>query len=108
MGQMPDKPVKWTHGKLNRWQLLYLSLCAVLALSNGIVGYVAITTSQETHEVQCSAKIALEESIDGSEEFLEHPEKFPQFNEPAVIKLTKAKVESEQARLDALADADCD
>lgn len=104
---MPDKPVKWMHGKLNRWQVLYLSLCLVLSMTTGIIGYVAITTSQETHRAQCSAKDLYEDNLKGSKEFLAHPEKFPKFNDPAVIKLTKAQVESEEDRLLALKDVNC-
>lgn len=104
---MPNKPAPFTHGRLTRWQALYLTLCLVLSISTGVIGYVAVTTSQETHRAQCSAKGTLEDNLKGSKEFLDHPEKFPKFNEPAIIKLTLAQVESEEDRLDALKDVNC-
>lgn len=93
--------------KLSRWQVLFLSLCAVLALSTGIVGYVAITASQEVHTAACNLKNGYEEGIASNEDFLEHPEKYPQFNEPAVLKLTKTRIVAEESRLSDLDEVSC-
>lgn len=113
VAEMTDQPIR-KGGKLTRYQLVYVVFCAILAMSTGVVGYIAVDTAQlandtaqESHKAQCLSKVALQESVASANEFLEHPEEFPDFNSPAIIKLTEAKVLSEEARLHALRDVDC-
>lgn len=103
----PDKPVHWTRDKLDRFQVVFLALCTMLAISTGVVGFVAIDASGEAHKALCNFKAGYQEELTSSREFLAEPERFPQFNEPAVIKLTQAKVAAVEDRLTSLKDVNC-
>lgn len=98
-GQMPNKTVHWTRDKLNRWQVSFLAICAALAISTGVVGYVSVSLSQEVHNTACGLRESTLAGLHAQEEFLRDPSKFPEFNDPAIIKLTQSQVSDSRARL---------
>lgn len=104
---MPNKTVHWTHDKLTRIQLLFITLCLVIAANTGIVGFIAINASENSNRALCGLKEGYQEDLHKSREFLAEPERYPQFNTPAIIKLTEAQSAYSEDRLISLSDIDC-
>lgn len=107
-------PAKEDRGRANdvvkaimlRLNILTVSVVVLLGLLVGIGVYVWISAGN-TQEALCTFRSDLQDRIIQTQTFLDHPEQFPQFNDPDTIALIQAQLDNQRATVRSLAGLGC-
>lgn len=71
------------------------------------VGAFTYTNAQQNHDALCSLRADLERRVEQTQQFVDHPEQFPDFNDPKTLALIEAQLENQRATIAALGDLSC-
>jgi hypothetical protein len=99
-GSLPARHIR------TRQLLAYALVCIV-----GIVGFWQnnnrITENEKARTVLCAQQENLEAKVARTQQFLDHPDLFPTFNDPLVLKLINAGQQTDEATLVTYEDLSC-
>lgn len=98
-----DEVVHWIKRALNQLR----AVTVVLALAVLVVGAYTAYTSDQNHDALCDLRADLDRRVQSSEEFLEHPEQFPAFNDPETLALIRQQVQGQKSTIAALGSLNC-
>lgn len=84
-----------------------LTLLVVIA----VFGYQLLIVNPQnasTHSALCLFRTDLQDRVEQTQHFIQHPNTAPDFNDPKTIDLIRSQLEGQKRTLDALSDLTCD